>query len=195
MMDRSIQQNYNPSQPNYHDMNGRQFQHANQRAKKTIEQYQYELNAFFYAGFWRRFISYLIDLGILWGITQIVLNPLYALTGIDEWKLWIDYFSIGHILDALIYFGYFILMTYFFQQTVGKMIMGLKVYTVDIHKPNWTDILFREWIGRLISNVLFGLPYFAVIFTPKHIGIHDYFANTVVVKNKYLQYIKENEGV
>ncbi|MDM8328479.1 hypothetical protein QUH70_10065, partial [Staphylococcus felis] len=43
--------------------------------------------------------------------------------------------------------------------------------------------------------ILLGLPYLFVIFTPKHIGVHDYFADTVVVKNKYLKYIKENEAL
>ncbi|MDN6067700.1 MAG: RDD family protein, partial [Staphylococcus equorum] len=36
------------------------------------------------------------------------------------------------------------------------------------------------------------LPYLVTIFTDKHIGIHDYFADTVVIKNKFekLFYLK-----
>lgn len=185
------EKNYNPSQP---DRNWSQNAFADeQQAHETISKYQYELNAFLYAGFGRRFFSYIIDLLILWGFTQLVLNPIYQWTHIDEWQLWIGYFSVGHILDALIYFAYFTLMTKYFQQTLGKMILGISVYTKHIQAPTWTDVLFREWIGRIISNILFGLPYLAVIFTPKHIGVHDYFADTVVVKNKYLKMIRENE--
>lgn len=127
-------------------------------------------------------------------MTQIVLNPIYGLTGIDSWKLWIDKFSLGHMLDVLIYFGYFVLMTKYFQQTVGKMIVGIKVYHRKLTRLNWSDVLMREWIGRIISNV-FSACHIAVLFTPKHIGVHDYFADTVVVKNKYLHYIKETEGI
>ncbi|PTH69176.1 RDD family protein, partial [Staphylococcus agnetis] len=100
-----------------------------------------------------------------------------------------------HILNALLYFLYFVLMTKYFQQTLGKMILGIKVYRKDLKKPLWSDVIFREWIGRIISNILLGLPYLAVFFTPKHIGVHDYFADTVVIKNKYLKYIQENEGL
>ncbi|MBI5974239.1 RDD family protein [Staphylococcus canis] len=180
------QTNYNP----YNDrINGEV------EASQVIQTHQHELNAFFYAGFGRRFLSYIIDLAILWGITQIIFKPLYAFTGIDQWQLWISYFSVEHIIDAMLYFGYFILMTKFFQQTIGKMILGISVYTTGINKLRWSDVVFREWIGRIISNVLFGLPYLFVVFTPKHIGVHDYFADTVVVKNKYLKYIRENEAL
>lgn len=185
---------YNPSQPRLSADQHQTTDKSEQRATQTIHHHRYELDAFFYAGFGRRFFSYIIDLAILWAVTQIILNPIYALTGIDEWKLWIDKLSVGHLLDALIYFAYFTLMTRYFQQTVGKMILGIKVYTKKLNKLNWTDVIFREWIGRIISNAIFGLPYLAVIFTPKHIGVHDFFADTVVVKTKYLSFIKENEG-
>ncbi|MBC8711960.1 RDD family protein [Staphylococcus pseudintermedius] len=194
-MQHSNEFNYNPSQPRLEMSRPMNSHQAEGLATKMIEKHRYELDAFFYAGFGRRFLSYIIDLAILWGVTQIVLNPIYGLTGIDSWKLWIDKFSLGHMLDVLIYFGYFVLMTKYFQQTVGKMIVGIKVYHRKLTRLNWSDVLMREWIGRIISNVFFGLPYLAVLFTPKHIGVHDYFADTVVVKNKYLHYIKETEGI
>ncbi|PCF75309.1 RDD family protein [Staphylococcus delphini] len=194
-MQHSNEFNYNPSQPRPEMSRPMKGHQAVGRATQTIENHRYELDAFFYARFGRRFFSYIIDLAILWAVTQIVLNPIYALTGIDSWKLWIDKFSVGHILDVLIYFSYFVLMTKYFQQTVGKMILGIKVYHRSLTRLNWSDVLMREWVGRIISNVFFGLPYLAVLFTPKHIGVHDYFADTVVVKNKYLHYIKETEGI
>ncbi|MEJ7540509.1 RDD family protein [Staphylococcus intermedius] len=194
-MQRSNEFNYNPSQPRPENSRPIHGNDSEVRATQTLEKHRYELDGFFYAGFGRRFFSYIIDLAILWGFTQIVLNPIYALTGIDSWKLWIDYFSVGHLVDALIYFAYFVLLTKYFQQTVGKMILGIKVFRSDFATMNWSDVLFREWIGRIISNVFLGIPYLAVLFTPKHIGVHDYFADTVVVKNKYLHYIKESEGV
>lgn len=172
-MQHSNEFNYNPSQPRLEMSRPMNSHQAEGLATKTIEKHRYELDAFFYAGFGRRFLSYIIDLAILWGVTQIVLNPIYGLTGIDSWKLWIDKFSLGHMLDVLIYFGYFVLMTKYFQQTVGKMIVGIKVYHRKLTRLNWSDVLMREWIGRIISNVFFGLPYLAVLFTPKHIGVHE----------------------
>ncbi|UXR70901.1 MULTISPECIES: RDD family protein [unclassified Staphylococcus] len=158
----------------------------------TLSLSPYELDAFLYAGFGRRFLSYVIDIMVLWAVKQMLLKPLFALTGMDEWQLWISYFNMANMIEALFYFLYFVLMTRFFQQTLGKIIMGIKVYTKQIKTLSWADVLMREWIGRIISNVMLGLPYLAVIFTPKHIGVHDYFADTVVVRQKYLKQIIEN---
>lgn len=62
------------------------------------------------------------------------------------------------------------------------MILGLSVYREDAQPLKLKDVLFREWIGRIISGALLGIPYIVVAFTKKHKGIHDYFGETVVLK-------------
>ena len=74
-------------------------------------------------------------------------------------------------------------MTKFFNQTLGKMVFGLKVLTIENKKPNWSTILFREWIGRFISGTIFIL-YLVVAFLPKKQGIHDLFADTTVIHER-----------
>lgn len=138
-----------------------------------------------YAGFGIRFVSFIIDLLILFGIHSLLLKPIFAFTQIDKQKLWIDYFSVAHLLDALIFYLYFVLMTKFFRQTLGKMICNIRVERDDRLALTWKDVLFREWIGRIISGTFGNLPYLVTLFTVKHKGIHDYFANTVVIRNKY----------
>lgn len=49
--------------------------------------------------------------------------------------------------------------------------------------------------GRIISGALLGIPYIVVAFTKKHKGIHDYFGETVVLKNKYVQMRKDFQNV
>ncbi|MCU5746113.1 RDD family protein [Staphylococcus sp. SQ8-PEA] len=138
-----------------------------------------------YAGFGIRFVSFVIDCLIISGFQGLVFKPIYHATHIDEVKLWINYFSIDHLITALVFYLYFVLMTKYFKQTLGKMICNIRVERVDRADLKWSDILFREWIGRIISGVCFNLPYLVVLFTPKHRGIHDYFANTVVIRNKF----------
>lgn len=145
-----------------------------------------------YAGFGIRFCAFIIDLLIIFGVHSLILKPIYHLTNLDSVKLWIDYFSVGHLLDALVFYLYFVLMTKYFKQTLGKMICNIRVERMDRQQLTWTDVLFREWIGRIISGVFANLPYLVTIFTKKHRGIHDYFADTVVIKNKFekLFYLK-----
>ena len=89
-------------------------------------------------------------------------------------------FAPAAIITAIVFYGYFVLMTKYFGQTLGKMVFGLRVVSLNDEKLNWSTILFREWIGRFISGTILIL-YIVVGFLPKKQGIHDLFADTTVV--------------
>lgn len=130
------------------------------------------------AGFWVRFWAYLIDLMLISGVTSILLKPVFALLGLEvSTDNWYAPFA---ILSAILFYAYFVLMTKFFSQTVGKMIFGIKVVSLKKDRLDWGTLLFREWIGRLISVTVLPL-YFIVGFTPLKQGVHDFFADTTVV--------------
>lgn len=86
-------------------------------------------------------------------------------------------------------------MTKFFGQTVGKMILGLRVISLKEDKLTWGTLLFREWIGRFISTTILPL-YWIVGFTALKQGVHDFVADTTVIhessyrKQKTIQKIK-----
>ena len=80
-------------------------------------------------------------------------------------------------------------MTKYFQQTVGKMIMGIKVVSQQEEQLTWNTIIFREVIGRFISKTVAD-TLFIVVFMPKKESLHDLFADTYVV-HEYT-YEKEN---
>ncbi|UOR13760.1 RDD family protein [Halobacillus amylolyticus] len=138
-----------------------------------------------YAGFGTRLVAYLIDLIVIWGVNSIVTRPLLNLFNLEEAKLWINMFSASNIMTSIIFFLYFILMTKFFRATLGKMILGLSVESLTSKPLTNVQVIFRECIGRYISMALFGLPYLVVAFTKRHQGIHDLFADTSVIKNKF----------
>ncbi|WP_341201896.1 RDD family protein [Planomicrobium okeanokoites] len=147
------------------------------------------------AGFWIRFWAYLIDLLVISGVTSILLKPAFALNGVSvDSTNWYAPFT---ILSALLFYTYFVLMTKFFSQTVGKMIFAIKVVSLKKDSLDWGTLLFREWIGRLISVTILPL-YFIVGFTPLKQGVHDFFADTTVVheqsywKRKMMQKVRDN---
>lgn len=131
------------------------------------------------AGFWVRFWAFLIDTLVVSAIIGIVVNPIFHLM---DWSfddsLW--YRPIV-ILSAVVYYAYFILLTKFWSQTVGKMIFGLRVKKDNGEPMDWFSVLFREGVGRFISNTFFKLPYLIVVFTPNHKAIQDFVADTTVV--------------
>ena len=130
------------------------------------------------AGFCVRLWAYLIDLLVISSITSILIYPVFRIFGWDlQGTTW--YAPIG-FLTGFIFYAYFVLMTKFFNQTVGKMILGLRVISLKEENISFPTILFREWIGRFFSASIWPL-YWIIGFTPKKQGIHDFIADTMVI--------------
>ncbi len=130
------------------------------------------------AGFWMRFWAYLIDLLVISAVSSILIRPLFALFGWDTSET--SWYAPYAILTALVFYGYFVLMTKFFAQTLGKMVFGLRVVSLKTDRLSWSTLLFREWIGRFISVTILPL-YWIVGFTALKQGVHDFIADTTVV--------------
>lgn len=134
-----------------------------------------------YAGFWMRFWAYIVDIIIITSIHRIIIYPVFRLFDLPTENTGL--FSMINILTAIVFYLYFVLMTKYFKQTLGKMIFGLKVIPLKNEKLTWDTVIFREWIGRFISASIWIL-YAVVAFQPKKQGLHDLFADTAVVHEK-----------
>ncbi|KKI91676.1 hypothetical protein WQ54_13700 [Bacillus sp. SA1-12] len=150
---------------------------------KTISDYNY-----LQAGFWIRFWAYVIDLLVIGSINRIIIYPVFQLLGLDNNSSFM--FSPVSIATAVIFFAYFVLMTKYLQQTLGKMVFGIKVISTKEGSLHWGTIIFRELVGRYISKTIW-IGYLIVAFTPKKQGLHDIFADTQVIHEKL--FIKKNE--
>ena len=136
----------------------------------------------FYAGFWTRFVAYIIDMIVIYAISSLLNTFSFGLLNKQ-----LDFPILGEesLSYVIVMFTYFIAMTYFFSQTLGKMIMKIKVETNKGDKLSFTDVIYRELVGRLLTIFLANLPYLAIAFTNKKKGLHDYIADTVVVKEDF----------
>lgn len=146
-----------------------------------------DLQKLLYAGFGSRFVAYIIDLIVIWSVNTIVTRPFLKLLNLQDAQVWVPMFSAANIMTSIIFFLYFILMTKFFRATLGKMIFGLSVVSFKGDTLSNGQLIFRECIGRYISMAVLGIPYLVVAFTKRHQGIHDLFADTSVIKNKFKQ--------
>ena len=147
----------------------------------TIEDYM-NLSKNFYASFWMRFVAYLIDMIVIYSIASLLNTFSFGLLNKQ-----LDFPILGEesLSYVIVMFAYFISMTYFFSQTLGKMIMKIKVETNKGDKLSFTDVIYRELVGRLLTIFLANLPYLAIAFTNKKKGLHDFIADTVVVKEDF----------
>ncbi|WP_246570105.1 RDD family protein [Lentibacillus saliphilus] len=135
-----------------------------------------------YVGFWVRFWAYLADLLVIFAISTLLLGPVNLLFELNQ--ISIGFWTVGGILGVVIFYGYFLLMTRLFGQTLGKMIFGLRVVHINGEQLTWGDLFFREVVGRFINEVLFHIVYIVVAFTPQKEGVHDMVGNTRVVYEK-----------
>ena len=132
------------------------------------------------AGFWTRFWAYTIDIIVLYAISGIFIKPIFRAFDIPIENPSFLFFTTYKATILIVLLLYFALMTKYLQQTVGKIIMGIKVVSRDDSQLSWNTIIFREVIGRFISKLLV-IPYLLVAFTPKKEALHDIFADTFVI--------------
>jgi len=137
-----------------------------------------------FAGFWMRFWAYLADLLVVFSLNGILLSPFAFIN--DGLPIEIGFWTVSGIVGSLVFYLYFLLMTRFFSQTLGKMIFGLKVVREDFTALTWSDLMFREIVGRFFHRVFSFtfLLYIMVGFTNQKQGLHDIVGNTRVVLEK-----------
>ncbi|SDN55120.1 RDD family protein [Alkalicoccus daliensis] len=154
-----------------------QFEERELNEQAQIEEYAR-------AGFWMRFWAYSVDILATFSISAAVLSIFFLTTGGADPNLLT--FSLSGMLSGAVTFLYFILLTKFFGQTLGKMLFGLRVISKSKTEVTWGDILFRELVGRFLHRFLFvtNILYLIVAFHPEKRGIHDYLGGTVVILEK-----------
>lgn len=131
----------------------------------------------FYAGFFIRFFSFLVDSLIAGLIVKILLDSILAITGINP------SLKIYGILSTLIFLSYFTISTYLIDgQSLGKMMFSLKVVKLDGSKLDLTTVIMREFVGRFIHTYgILAILYILTAFTEKKQNLSDLFADTSVI--------------
>ncbi|MED0675844.1 RDD family protein [Aneurinibacillus thermoaerophilus] len=125
-----------------------------------------------YAGFWIRFLAALIDAIVLMAVMYIL-----GLTSSET-------FSVEWNIENLIGLAYYIILTGLYGQTLGKMIIGVKVVRTDGSAAGWGAVVLRETIGKILSAIVFFLGFIWAGFDKQKQAWHDKIASTYIVKTK-----------
>lgn len=88
---------------------------------------------------------------------------------------------------SLVVLGYAVWSLWAFGRgmTVGKLLLGLRVVRTDGSRPGFFTMLLREWIGKPLDGMFFGLGWFWAIFDRDRQAWHDKIAGTVVVRGRW----------
>ncbi len=166
------------------------------------KKYQSEKETKIYAGFVKRLIAAFVDFLFVTAITlffrllfilTIFLIFLILRTGpgsimqIDK-KVFIVVLVL--VTPILIFIRMLVAWLYFaimessnLQATLGKMALGIKVTNLDRNKISFARATGRHF-GKYISLAIFGIGFIMIAFTPRHQGLHDILAETLVLKKE-----------
>jgi uncharacterized RDD family membrane protein YckC len=147
-----------------------------------------------YAGFWLRFVAYLIDIVLV----SIVAIPFYlvlgSLFGLNMSSIARDPNSpmLGSAMISVLLFEgcalfglwlyYAILESSAWQGTVGKKVLGLRVTDLSGNRISFGRATGR-FFAKLVSNFTFMIGYIMAGFTAKKQALHDMIAGCLVTKS------------
>ncbi|MCL2310674.1 MAG: RDD family protein [Proteobacteria bacterium] len=146
-----------------------------------------------YAGFWYRFLAWLIDVIILstaqsaLGMIFMVVSMFFAFGGAHTDS---DTPALGFFLGA---YGVVVLLSivlsllYFtlcessrWQATIGKLVIGLKVTDTSGNRLSFLRALGR-YAAHFVTNLTLLIGYVINVFTARQQALHDLIAGTLVV--------------
>jgi uncharacterized RDD family membrane protein YckC/type II secretory pathway pseudopilin PulG len=138
-----------------------------------------------YAGFWIRYVAVFIDNIIVQVVSGVVGFAIGIIMGIGMGSFIKEHplmpGIVGFVLGMVLSWGYFIFMTYKYQATLGKMALGLKVYSTKSENLSLRQVVLRETVGKIVSAIILYIGYIMAGFGDKKQALHDKIAGTVVV--------------
>lgn len=138
-----------------------------------------------YVGFFPRFMAYIIDLlcvGIL-SSTVATISTILKAFGMENVinKGILFQYSVIAILTYIVKKLYFVILDTCSGQTLGKMCFRIKVVNEDGGKVTLWNALYRETIGRFLTEVVYFLGYIGVFADREKRAIHDWLCDTRVI--------------
>lgn len=145
-----------------------------------------------YAGFWLRFVARVVDsfligtvLGGIGFVGGLILGIVMAALGEEAGAILSIVFFIGAALMGLIvewlYFAGFECSS--LQATPGKLLLGLKVTTMDGKRIGFGRATGR-FFGKLISAIPLYVGFMMAGWTEKKQALHDMMCETLVVRKQ-----------
>ena len=159
-----------------------------------------------YAGFWWRFLAYLIDDILLSFASFIIFVPIWAVMGFSLFRManwsntgwdfdsgvdpgaWQFIGSVaglailtGFLSVALNWLYYALMESSKYQATLGKMAVGARVTDLEGNRICFARATGR-YFGKIISGMILMIGYIMAGFTEKKQALHDMIANTLVIK-------------
>lgn len=149
-----------------------------------------------YAGFWMRFLAYLIDSFLLGAVAMIIVIPFFGVTMFMGSSAGMDPDNMDSVAGAGLILAYvFVILLilvlawlYFAlmessakEATLGKLALGLRVTDLSGNKISFARASGR-YFGKIPSGMILYIGYIMAAFTQQKQALHDILAGCLVVK-------------
>jgi uncharacterized RDD family membrane protein YckC len=130
----------------------------------------------------RRVLATIVD-GIVLGIVFSVLSMLFGSTSAEGGAVSASLGGLGTLLYLIIVLAYYILLEGYRGQTVGKMLLGIKVVREDADGAPGLKASTIRTLLRIIDGFFFyAVAFVSVLVSSKNQRLGDMAANTLVVR-------------
>jgi uncharacterized RDD family membrane protein YckC len=150
-----------------------------------------------YAGFWRRFMAYIIDKIILSILSAILIVPFLLMIGLgalsnrdfdspSSVELLLPLIGAYFMVIVLIVIGewlYFALMESKKGATLGKMVLGISVTDLGGNSISFGRATGR-YFGKILSGLILCVGYLMAGWTQQKQALHDILAGCLVVTKR-----------
>jgi uncharacterized RDD family membrane protein YckC len=130
----------------------------------------------------RRILATIVD-AIIFSIYYWVLAMLLGSTSVEGGSVAFSLGALGSLLYVGGIFAYYLFMEGYLGQTVGKMLLGIKVVREDTGGVPGLGAAALRTVLRIIDGILFySVAFVSVLATQKNRRLGDMVANTLVVR-------------
>jgi uncharacterized RDD family membrane protein YckC len=141
-----------------------------------------------YAGFWVRWVAFIVD-GMIISIPINIIAFLLSIS-IPTFNTPDGQTLVMSVINFAVILLYSSLMIYYKGATLGKMLVGIEVKSEDLRPLSITRIILRE-VSKIISTLIIFIGYIMAGFTEKKQALHDKIVCGVVV---YKDPLKSNRA-
>ncbi|HVA18434.1 MAG TPA: RDD family protein [Candidatus Dormibacteraeota bacterium] len=147
-----------------------------------------------YAGFWLRFVAWIIDTIVLQIAFTFIMFPFMAASGLrgalmnrppqtpEEFLVFFNMFSKIILISVIVSWLYFALMESSpWQATLGKKALGLEVTDLDGRRISFPRATGR-YFGKIVSSFILMIGYIMAGFTERKQALHDMMAGCLVIR-------------
>lgn len=155
-----------------------------------------------YAGFWLRFVAYIIDYIVIQVLQSFVILPILATMGLGfatasqtiDWSnlndpemismfgaAMVAFSTLALLSTAILVLYYTIMESSKYQATFGKIALGLKVTDMNGNRLGF-DRAFLRQISKIVSAMILMIGFIMAGLSAKKQALHDLIAGALVVK-------------